>query len=126
MIRRTGLAGLTLACLLGTLAGCSQESTDVTAPAPAATAATEAAGGDAGAGAIRDATADLDGKRIANADSEPGNWLAHGRTYDDNEWLKQKDGKDNDLSGSNILGGSAHGSAIATRTYEQQGQKQRQ
>ena len=86
MIRRTGLAGLTLACLLGTLAGCSQESTDATAPTPAATAATEAAGGDAGAGAIRDATADLDGKRIANADSEPGNWLAHGRTYDEQRY----------------------------------------
>ncbi len=25
--------------------------------------------------------ADVDGARIANADSEPGNWLAHGRTY---------------------------------------------
>ncbi len=33
--------------------------------------------------AIRTATASLDGKRIENADAEPGNWLAHGRTYDE-------------------------------------------
>ena len=35
------------------------------------------------AGAIRTATANLDGARISAADSEPGNWLAHGRTYDE-------------------------------------------
>lgn len=28
-------------------------------------------------------TASLDTARISNADSEPGNWLAHGRTYDE-------------------------------------------
>ena len=33
--------------------------------------------------AIRTATATLDGKRIENANEEPGNWLAHGRTYDE-------------------------------------------
>ncbi|MDH3642946.1 MAG: PQQ-binding-like beta-propeller repeat protein, partial [Gammaproteobacteria bacterium] len=33
--------------------------------------------------AIKAATADIDGKRIANADDEPGNWLAHGRSYDE-------------------------------------------
>ncbi len=27
--------------------------------------------------------ADVDGARVANADSEPGNWLAYGRTYDE-------------------------------------------
>ena len=32
---------------------------------------------------ITDATENLDGKRIINADNEPGNWLAHGRTYDE-------------------------------------------
>ncbi len=32
---------------------------------------------------ISDVTADLDGKRIVNADDEPGNWLAHARTYDE-------------------------------------------
>ena len=30
---------------------------------------------------IRQATLSLDGERIAKADSEPQNWLAHGRTY---------------------------------------------
>ncbi|XOV89362.1 MAG: PQQ-dependent dehydrogenase, methanol/ethanol family [Pseudomonadota bacterium] len=32
---------------------------------------------------IREVTAGVDGARITNADSEPGNWLAHGRTYDE-------------------------------------------
>lgn len=32
---------------------------------------------------IRDVTATLDGERIRNANEEPGNWLAHGRTYDE-------------------------------------------
>ena len=30
---------------------------------------------------IKEATATIDGQRIITADSEPGNWLAHGRTY---------------------------------------------
>jgi PQQ-dependent dehydrogenase (methanol/ethanol family) len=29
---------------------------------------------------------DVDGARIANADSEPGNWLSHGRTYDEQRY----------------------------------------
>ena len=32
---------------------------------------------------IKAVTDKVDGARIANADSEPGNWLAHGRTYDE-------------------------------------------
>ncbi len=32
---------------------------------------------------IRQATLSLDGDRIASADSEPHNWMAHGRTYDE-------------------------------------------
>ena len=32
---------------------------------------------------IVDVTANLDAERIVNADDEPGNWLAHGRTYDE-------------------------------------------
>lgn len=27
--------------------------------------------------------ADVDGERIVNADAEPGNWMEHGRTYDE-------------------------------------------
>ena len=32
---------------------------------------------------IRRVTSSLDGQRIINADTEPQNWLAHGRTYDE-------------------------------------------
>lgn len=32
---------------------------------------------------IQAATATIDGKRITEADHEPGNWLSHGRTYDE-------------------------------------------
>jgi len=35
---------------------------------------------------IRAVTATIDQKRIVNADSEPGNWLAHGRTYDESRF----------------------------------------
>ena len=35
------------------------------------------------AGEIRTATATVDAERIEAADAEPGNWLAHGRTYDE-------------------------------------------
>ncbi len=49
--------------------GCSQPEPP---PAPADPAAR-----------ARDAAAKVDGARIAAADSEPGNWLAHGRTYDE-------------------------------------------
>ena len=31
-------------------------------------------------------TASLDGQRIRNADQEPGNWLAHARTYDESRF----------------------------------------
>lgn len=41
--------------------------------------------------AIRTATEGLDGKRIIQANKEPQNWLAHGRTYDEQRYspLKQ-------------------------------------
>ena len=35
---------------------------------------------------IRHATISIDAKRIAAADSEPGNWLSHGRTYDEQRY----------------------------------------
>jgi PQQ-dependent dehydrogenase (methanol/ethanol family) len=67
---------------LAVLAACSES------PPPAADAtATAPAGPDdavaARAEAIRTRTATLDASRIVGADSEPGNWLAHGRTYDE-------------------------------------------
>ena len=41
----------------------------------------------------REVTASVDTARITNADGEPGNWLAHGRTYDEQRYspLKQID-----------------------------------
>src|SRR6056297_3435087 len=75
-----------LACLAATAIGCSQEPQEV-APAELGTAgaavAPSAEAANPQAERIRNATASLDGERIINADSEPGNWLAHGRTYDE-------------------------------------------
>ena len=52
------------------------------APAPDAPAPVlEEAAAAARAEAIRAATATVDGARVAAADKEPGNWLAHGRTF---------------------------------------------
>ncbi|MBL0951687.1 MAG: PQQ-dependent dehydrogenase, methanol/ethanol family, partial [Pseudomonas sp.] len=36
------------------------------------------------AGAVQ--AADVDGKRIIAADQEPGNWMTHGRTYDEQRY----------------------------------------
>ena len=46
-----------------------------------AAAAWTSGGSAADQASIRAATSNVDGGRVANADSEPGNWLAHGRTY---------------------------------------------
>ncbi len=35
---------------------------------------------------IRAVTATVDSERVTNANSEPGNWLAHGRTYDESRF----------------------------------------
>ena len=60
------------------VAGCGQE----TAPdAPAAPLSADEAS--ERAAAIRTATLSVDAVRIGKADAEPGNWLAHGRTYDE-------------------------------------------
>ena len=47
------------------------------------TAGAQAANDVAASGAAAAAVANINGERIINADSEPGNWLAHGRTYDE-------------------------------------------
>lgn len=36
--------------------------------------------------AAKSRPADVNGERIRNADSEPGNWMAHGRTYDEQRY----------------------------------------
>ncbi|MEQ8484307.1 MAG: PQQ-dependent dehydrogenase, methanol/ethanol family [Pseudomonadales bacterium] len=75
------LAGIT-ACSDDRGAG-SEQTTTADAPATAA-------GGDAQAERLRAATASIDGARIAAADREPGNWLAHGRTYDEQRYSPLK------------------------------------
>jgi quinohemoprotein ethanol dehydrogenase len=85
MFRRLLLVGLLAAAY-----ACSDDRADQaegTAPAAADAAAT-AAGHTAES--IRAATASIDGTRIANADREPGNWLAHGRTYDEQRFSPLK------------------------------------
>jgi len=59
------------------LAGCERQ-----APSGAAVAPQREAGASR-ADSIRASTARVDGARIRGADAEPGNWLAHGRTYDE-------------------------------------------
>ncbi|MEZ5558582.1 MAG: PQQ-dependent dehydrogenase, methanol/ethanol family [Pseudomonadales bacterium] len=67
---------LILSCLLCAIYGCSQE--------PAGTEQANAAKQpEAAAANAAPAAAAVDGERIINADSEPENWMAHGRTYDE-------------------------------------------
>ncbi|HXC60545.1 MAG TPA: PQQ-dependent dehydrogenase, methanol/ethanol family [Steroidobacteraceae bacterium] len=56
--------------LLGALGACSKQGNE-----PAANAASTVVG-----------KADVDGARIANADSEPGSWMSHGRTYSEQRY----------------------------------------
>jgi len=69
-----------LALVIG-LGACSEPKQS--ASDPSATEAPAVPAVSARAAAIRTATADLDGARIIGADAEAGNWLAHGRTYDE-------------------------------------------
>jgi quinohemoprotein ethanol dehydrogenase len=70
--------------------GCSHEAPDAAAPAAAVARTTAAAAADR-TEAIRAATRSVNGERIRNADAEPGNWMAHGRTFDEQRYspLKQ-------------------------------------
>src|SRR5690606_4678863 len=75
-------AGLVLAGFIGwQFIGGNEAAPEV----PASVA--EAEGTDAASGPVEAARVEgavgVDGERIANADAEPGNWLAHGRTYDE-------------------------------------------
>jgi PQQ-dependent dehydrogenase (methanol/ethanol family) len=47
---------------------------------------------------IRASTATINGDRIIAADSEPGNWLAHGRTYDESRFSPLTQINDNNVS----------------------------
>jgi PQQ-dependent dehydrogenase (methanol/ethanol family) len=83
MSAATKFGAIALVLITLCLPGCGEEPATTgqqgteAIPSPAAPAAMELAG------AIQTATATIDGSRIRNADAEPGNWLAHGRTYDE-------------------------------------------
>ena len=78
----TRISGSFLLFMLA-LSGCGEQAAapEETAVSTGADTATDAAS--ARAQAIQTATASIDGERIGNADAEPGNWLTHGRTYDE-------------------------------------------
>src|SRR3990172_11561533 len=90
MRRRGSFEWMALPCLglaLG-LAGCGEQKPSgeaAVAPPPAAPVSR--------ADTIQASTARVDGARIRAADAEPGNWLAHGRTYDEQRFspLRQID-----------------------------------
>ena len=77
-------------CMLVTLSACGTQ--EDTTPTSELSERTPAVGAQLQS-AIATATASLDGVRIINADSEPGNWLAHGRTYDEQRYSPLQDVK---------------------------------
>ena len=79
------VAGLALAGFIGwQFIGSGSGSMEETAPLAEAPAAESEAAPDVPVPATKaEGAVGVDGERIANADSEPGNWLAHGRTYNE-------------------------------------------
>ncbi len=71
----------------GEQAAAPEPAVETGAAEPAAAAGTVPGRADA----IRAATADINGRRISNADAEPGNWLSHGRTYDEQRFSPLND-----------------------------------
>jgi len=86
MIRRRMRAGVLVMCLPLAVFGCSQEAAESTPEEGGPAAAADAATASSSAEVIRQVTADVDGERIINADEEPGNWLAHGRNYQEDRY----------------------------------------
>ena len=76
-------------CFLATLAACSAQSEEESGSAEAQSWQSSGAG--ARAEELRAKTASLDASRVLAADDEPGNWLAHGRDYEEQRFspLKQ-------------------------------------
>jgi PQQ-dependent dehydrogenase (methanol/ethanol family) len=72
------LAAWLCACAFLTACG---ERAETEAPQAATAPATSATPSHPRADELRTKTAGIDGARIVDADQEPGNWLAHGRTY---------------------------------------------
>ncbi|HEX7037259.1 MAG TPA: PQQ-dependent dehydrogenase, methanol/ethanol family [Pseudomonadales bacterium] len=87
MIRRVVYGGLLAAGLMGFLHGCSDETPPPEPDAQQAAApADDAPAGDARAQRIRDLTGGIDGRRIAEADATPGDWLSYGRNYQEDRY----------------------------------------
>src|ERR1700760_3646651 len=84
MYLRASLAALVLL----TLAACGPDGGDQK-PQAAATPQPAAAPDDPAARLAK--AADIDGDRIIHADNDPGNWLAHGRTYGEQRFSPLKD-----------------------------------
>jgi len=74
---------LTWLCLIGLATACTREPAEEAAPTPEPAAAAPAATVTDGTERIRAATLTINDARIRNANAEPGNWLTHGRTYDE-------------------------------------------
>ncbi|HSG88246.1 MAG TPA: PQQ-dependent dehydrogenase, methanol/ethanol family [Pseudomonadales bacterium] len=68
--------------LIATLTACGTDEAPTAAPGQDATAAA-ARSGAMSADAIRARVASVDGAAIIDADAKPGNWMSHGRTYDE-------------------------------------------
>ncbi|TXS94335.1 PQQ-dependent dehydrogenase, methanol/ethanol family [Parahaliea maris] len=72
---RSRLGALALSALLGLTAGCTQEPSDP--PSESSVTGTPASS------VAEPPQAAVDGARIRAADTEPQNWMSHGRTYDE-------------------------------------------
>ena len=72
---KTIVAGLLAIALLAALSACGRRSEPASEPAPAVSRSDDAAGGPT--------VTPVDGARLRSADTERGNWLSHGRTYDE-------------------------------------------
>ena len=85
ILRRTArwsLRALVAAGLLTGLVACGSDESTQPRPEDEATNETGAAVGTS-AEAIRSAVAEIDGEAIIRANEQPGNWMSHGRTYDE-------------------------------------------
>jgi quinohemoprotein ethanol dehydrogenase len=83
MAQSSGLLGWSVAAVVAAVIGVPLVGTNLSRETATAgpDAATPAAVVKGNAGDRLERAAKVDGARIVNADSEPGNWLAHGRTY---------------------------------------------
>jgi len=84
-----------LAVCIAFVAACSDEQPPAPSAEPTSTAEEKGA---ARADAIRRATLTVDADRIVEADSEPGNWLAHGRTYSEQRFSPLNQINDHDVA----------------------------